>query len=87
MAGLTVLEELIAEGFAQIAGNPFILGLLVLVFFTVFVMLQNTRLDTKIAIIIPAIFLAMAFAPILAIPFALGITFILYLAITKALGK
>ena len=88
MAGLTSLEEIIAGGIIDIVGDPFLAGLLVLVFFGGFVFLQGTRLDAKVAILIPAVLLAFAVFPsFMMVPFLLVISFVLYLAVTKFLGR
>lgn len=54
-------EATIADGFSQVAGDPAIAGLMFLGFFLAFVTLQGTRLEGKIVVMIPVLFLSLTF--------------------------
>ncbi len=83
MTGFYDLEAFIGNGMGQVVGDPIFLGLLVLGFLGGFVLLQNTRFDAKLLVIVPAMLLAMAFIPILPLLFGLVCGFIGYLVVTK----
>ena len=55
------IERYITCNFGRLVGNaemgPIVLAIMVLTFFTVFVMMQNTRLDGKLAVLIPVVIL------------------------------
>lgn len=79
----TYLEDFFGSSWGNIVGDPLVSGVLLLAFFGIFVMLQNTRLDGKIVVLVPALVLASLFASIFiafAVFFAGGL---LYLAFTK----
>jgi len=67
----------------SIVGDPTYLGLLVLGFFVGFVFLQGTRMDVKIMVIVPALFLAMSFIGILKVIVVVGIGVVMMLGIKK----
>jgi len=80
---VTFIEELIGSGVGVITGNDTLLGIIFLGFFTAFVLLQNTRLDGKLVVLVPISILSLVFIPMLAFLLALGFGFILYLAVSK----
>ncbi len=45
---MSTIEQFMADGFQSSFGDTAIMGILVLAFFGVFVMLQNTRFDAKL---------------------------------------
>jgi len=77
----STLEDMIGNGMGQIVGDPAITGLLFLVFFFGFVLIQPSRLDHKVAILIPATILSLVFIPFLSVLFAIVAGFLLYRAI------
>jgi predicted membrane protein len=81
------LESIINGGIMNIVGDPLMAGLLVLGFFVLFVLIQGTRLDAKIAIIVPAGILSLAFAPVLIVILGFAFGVILYLTFTKLTNK
>ena len=87
MAGFGTLETMFFDGFFSVAGDLIVLGIITFVFFLAFVIVQNTRLDHKVAILVPASFLALAFAPIFTFVVALVFAFMLYLVITKIMNR
>jgi len=85
-SGLLPIEDLIGQGAGYTTGgDPLFLGLLTIGFFAGFTMLQGTRLEAKIVVLVPALFLTLYFIPGLAVLIALGLATILYLAFTKFL--
>ena len=87
MASFEPIESLIHNGALNTVGDPTFLGLLVLGFFLAFIFFQNTRFDAKMVVIIPATFLAIAFAPILMILTAFILSGLLYLALNKLISR
>lgn len=83
-----LLEQYIYEGALQAVGDPILLGLLVFGFFIGFVTLQGQRLEGKMAILAPAVFLALAFLPsVVTVLVGLVFGFILYLALMRLLSR
>lgn len=79
----TYIEDFFGASWNSVVGDPLVSGVLLIAFFGIFVMLQNTRLDGKIAVLLPALILASLFAPIF-IAFAVFLAGgLLYLALTK----
>lgn len=77
------IEEFIGQGFSSVIGDPNLMGIIFLGFFAGFVMLQGTRLDGKVAILVPASLLALIFIPWLAVLLALAVGVLIYLAMRK----
>jgi len=77
------IEEFIGQGFSSVLGDPSLIGAIFLAFFAVFVMLQGTRLDGKVAVLVPASILAIIFIPWLAVLLALVVGVLIYLAMRK----
>ena len=86
-AGVKPLEEFIYNGMLQLVGDPIFLGLLVFGFFLGFVLLQNTRYDSKLVILASASLLMLAFIPPLAVVFALVAAGIMYLGYLKFVSR
>lgn len=81
---LNPLEEILAEGFLSVVGDPLFLGLILLGFFGALVFVQGTRLDGKLVVIVPVLLMSLLFLPPwLAIAFAIGMGVVVYLALTK----
>lgn len=80
------LESFIGNSMGQILGIPEIAGILVLAFFTIIVLVQGTRLDGKLCIVIPAVFLASAFISWIIIPIGVFLGFILWFAFKRLFG-
>jgi len=78
------IETIIGNGFSSVFGSNDIIGLILLAFFGAFVMLQDTRFDVKVLIMIPALLLAMAFISWLSIAVVIALGFLVYLAARKA---
>jgi hypothetical protein len=78
-----MLAQLIGQGLASIFGNSMWLGVLVLIWFGVITLLQNLRLDAKLAILVPASLLAMVYLPIISIMVAIVFAVVLALAVEK----
>jgi hypothetical protein len=81
------IEQSIADGFTQVTGDPLLAGLMFVGFFLAFVMLQGTRLEGKIVVILPVLFLSLTFIPILLVFAVIGAAGISYLAITRAVNR
>jgi len=81
------LEQMFASGFGSVVGNPLIEGLVLLGFFFAFTMLQNTRTEGKVAILIPAAILSMLFIPFLAVFIVIILAYLGYSAITRAANR
>jgi hypothetical protein len=77
------IETFIGEGITQIVGSMPILGIFFIAFFVIFTMLQNTRIDGKMAILIPVLFMAGAFFDFMIYLLVIFLAFILALAISK----
>lgn len=71
------LEQMVGDGFATVFNNNLVLAVILISFFLIFVILQGTRLDAKVAVMIPVCFLAIAFNSIFIyiIVFGVGILF------------
>ena len=78
-----LFEQLIGQGLQTIFGNSIWLGLLLLIWFGVLTLLQNLRLDAKLAILVPASLLAMVYLPMIGIIGAIIIAVVLFLAVEK----
>jgi hypothetical protein len=78
------IETIIGNGFSSVFGSNDIIGLIFLAFFGAFVMLQDTRFDVKVLIMIPALLLAMVFISWLSIAVVIALGFLVYLAARKA---
>lgn len=63
----TAIEEMVYNSWLTMAGDQSFIAFLIFGVFAAFVMLQNTRLDVKVLVLVPAFILASAFAPRLAI--------------------
>lgn len=83
----TTVESQMAAQIGLSFGSPFILALMVGGFFLAYVMLQNTRLDGKIVILVPALFLCIAIIPLASLILAFIISGVLYLAYTRFTGR
>jgi len=83
----TPIEDIIGEGFSNVIGDPTIIGLVFLGFFVGFVFLQDTRMDLKVAIIIPVCLLAMVWLPWFGILIALAVGALAYLALMKFINR
>jgi hypothetical protein len=57
---MTGIDAIFYNGALSTVGDPNFLGILVWVFFAIFVMLQNLPTSAKIAIMVPATMLALA---------------------------
>jgi len=77
------IEQTIADGFTQVVGDPFISGLMFIGFFAAFVMLQGTRLEGKIVVLVPVLFLSLVFAPIMLVIVVLGLAFVIYMVLRR----
>jgi len=76
-------EQIIGDGFDDVFGNHDIIGLIFIGFFAVFVMLQDTRFDVKVLIMIPAMALAMIYISWFTIVIAIALAVIVLLAARK----
>jgi len=76
-------EQIIGDGFDSVFGSHDIIGLIFLAFFAVFVMLQDTRFDVKVLIMIPAMALAMVYISWFTAVIAIALSVIAYLAARK----
>ena len=80
------LENFTGDLITQMIGSPEIVGILVLAFFTIIVLVQGTRLDGKLCIVVPAVFLAAAFISWIVIPIGVFLGFILWFAFKRLFG-
>ncbi len=81
--GFGGLESLIYSGAMSTVGDPTFLGLLILGFFIGFVYLQGTRMDVKLMVIVPAMFLAVSFLPLLKVVMVVGFGIVLMLGLSR----
>jgi purine-cytosine permease-like protein len=81
------VESAFASGFAQVTGDPLLSALMFLGFFAAFTMLQGTRLEGKLPVLIPVLFLSLIMAPVMLVVLVLGTSFITYLAVASAVNK
>lgn len=79
----TYLENWFGGNWGNIIGDPLVSGLILMGFFSIFVMLQDTRLDGKLAIMVPACILASFFTPIFTLIAIFMVSGVMYLALTK----
>lgn len=79
----TTIEQFISDGFSNVLGDTAIMGIVFIAFFTIFVMLQGTRLDGKLTILVPVLILSAIFIPWMAVLLALGLGVVIYLAAIK----
>lgn len=80
------LENYAGNGVGGVVGDPSILGILFIGFFSAFVMLQDTRLDGKLVVLVPVLILATVFIPWLSVLIALGLGAIVYIALMKLIN-
>jgi hypothetical protein len=83
LLSINPIESSISNGLTSVINNNAILALLMVAFFMIFVMLQGTRLDGKVAIMIPALFLAIALEPIFAFVVVLGVGILAWRALNR----
>ena len=81
------LENYIGGQFGALVGDPFLIGIVFLLFFFMFVIMQGVSIDVKIAVLIPAVILSFLFIPFLAVLFAIIVGFLIYLALKKAINQ
>lgn len=82
------LENFLGTQATTITGNPLFTGLLILAFFSTFVLLKDTKLELKILGIGGGFILALLFLPTwLIILFGIGSAVVIYLAIMKVLNR
>jgi len=81
------IEALMLNGMLAIFGNPLYIGLMVIIFFVGFVVLQNQPTSSKVGITAAAALLAAAFVPWLAIIVGIGVGFVLYLGLMRLLTR
>jgi predicted branched-subunit amino acid permease len=77
------LESMIGCAFQQSVGDPIVIGILFVGFFGAFLLLQNTRLDGKVAILFPIAIMAGIFYGFFPMLGALAAGYLLWLAIQK----
>jgi hypothetical protein len=78
------IEQIIGDGFFAVFGSNEIIALILLGFFTAFVMLQDTRFDVKVLILTPALLLSMVYISWMVVPVVVGLAVLVYLAARKA---
>lgn len=82
--GFEAVEQLMADSAKNyVFGGTEMIGVMILAFFTGFVMLQPTRMEVKMMIMLPAAIMSAAFLPILRIPIALGFGILVAAAIVR----
>lgn len=77
------LELLIGQGLQSIFGNSMWLGVIILIWFGAITLVQNLRLDAKLAILVPASLLAMVYVPVITILVGIVFAVVLALAVEK----
>jgi len=77
----------LASQFGTMIGDPLLMMILFIGFFIIFVMLQNTRLDGKIVILIPVLMLSMIFVSWMIVVVAFIVGIVIYMAITKFMAR
>lgn len=80
------LETFLGNALGPTFGMPEITAIAVLAFFTIIVMVQGTRLDGKLCIVVPAVFLAAAFISWIVIPIGVFLGFIMWFAFKRLFG-
>lgn len=81
------LEQTMGDGFTQVTGDPLLAGLMFVGFFLAFTMLQGTRLEGKIVVILPVLFLSLIFMPFMLVFAVIGAAFLAYLAVARAVNR
>jgi hypothetical protein len=82
----TFFEEIIGNGFTSVVGDQTMIGVLLLAFFGGFLLLQDTRLDVKILIMVPVLLLTMTYIDIFNVVIVLVLTVLAYLALMKVIN-
>jgi hypothetical protein len=82
----TFFEEIIGNGFMSVVGDQTIIGLLLLAFFGGFLLLQDTRLDVKVMIMVPVLLLTMTYISFFNVVVALILSVLAYLALMKVIN-
>lgn len=86
--GVNPIEDLVYFGMLGVLGDPIFMGLFIVGFFGAFVIAQSqTNTSMKIAVFVPAVLLAAAFIPFLALVIGLVVGFIAYLGLMKLIRK
>lgn len=85
--GLEAIEIIVNTGVTQIIGDNTVIALIVLGIFSAFVMLQNTRLDHKVPILLGAGLLAVSISATLRYLLLFGGAIIVFWATMKILNK
>jgi len=80
-------ESTIADGFSQVTGDPAIAGLMFIGFFLAFITLQGTRLEGKLVVMLPVLFLSLTFFSFMLVFAVLGAAGIAYLALTRIINR
>lgn len=80
---LLTFESFIGNGLQSVFGDSMWFGILTLVWFGAFTLLQGLRLDAKLAILVPAAILSLMFIPALSFIIVIVLAVILYLALMK----
>jgi hypothetical protein len=81
------IEDLIGGGMGDVTGDPLLSGLIFVGFFLAFVMLQGTRLEGKLVVILPVFFLSLILIPLLLVFAVIAAAFVAYLALTRAVNR
>ena len=82
------LEDYVGTQMTAVTGDPVFGGILVLLFFVGIVMVNNSRLDVKLMVIVPAFILALVFLPLwVKALFAIAVGFIVFFGIYKMVGR
>ena len=84
---MSYFETWVGDSMTSVVGDPLFTGLLILAFFGMISIVGQTRLDGKLAILLPACILAMAFIPFLRVLFILFCSGILYLGISRFINR
>ncbi len=80
------LEEAIGREVMAVVGAPEVAGLILLALFVGVALMQNSKLDGKLVIIVPAAFLAMALFPWWNVAFVIVAGFFIGKVIQRLLG-
>lgn len=84
---LLTFDSFIGDGMRNVLGSDVWLGVLTLVWFGGFLLMQNVRLDVKLAIWTGAAFLSLTWLPWLTAVVAIILAVVLYLALMKLINR
>ena len=81
------IEDFMIDGLTSVVGDGLVTGILILGFFAIFVMLQGTRIESKIMVLIPMAFLLGHYFNTLFVLMAFFVTAIVFYGLMRFINK